>query len=189
MTKMSYVENADRKKFIRDMIIPKGERIIGLGGPNITEYIAFVRERGYRDIEIYENNQEIIMRQIPQLMGQNIKLIMKDIIAAKHEEGIFLDADYCCHISSIRRHVQKLQGDYALTVSELMKKKFSSIEPFLRYRGEVLISIESPNDNERVITSDKQKYVAYSYCDTSPMLVIKPFNQKTHDKKENELLQ
>ncbi len=173
--KLTY-SKAHNKKFLRNNLFPVGKKIIGLAGPDIEEYVDFLQQKGYKDISIYENNPGIFLNQLLHMKNLPIKYRLEDILLAPYEENTFYDLDFCGHITSFKAHIKKFHSNFILTVSELMKKKWSSIPLFLKYREEELLDTIQISDNEQLIISNKKKYSCYTYFDTSWMLIIKPIN-------------
>lgn len=178
MKKLTYKKSYN-KKGIRDLVVEKGQNVIGLGGPDITDYINFFRGKGYTSITIYENDGEIMLKQMPQInhMRNKISYNFKDIIEAPILPNTLYDLDFCVTITSVKDYVKKFQKNFVLTVSEFRKPKFWTINQFLKIRGESIITLVVNNDNERTLITDKQVYSVYYYYDGSPMVVIKSVNK------------
>jgi len=68
------VANADRKrkKEVRDFLFSfytdmQLNKIVGLAGPHIQDYINFCKSKGYTEFEIYEKDGLTAMHQLIQL--------------------------------------------------------------------------------------------------------------------------
>lgn len=171
----STYKDSHQKAFTRNMIIPRGVNVVGLAGPDTTEYIQFFRERGYKNISIWEKDPQTIVKQIPQIFNKGIHYNIGDILNAPFNQNTLYDLDFCCRMETIEPHLQKFQDNFILTVSEMWKDKWASINAFLRIRDERIMKHMELSDNEHLILTNKRKYMIYRYFDTSPMLVIKSF--------------
>lgn len=178
MKKLTYKESHNKKR-IRNMVVDKGTKVIGLGGPDIADYVSFFGKKGYSSITVWENDGEMLAKQMPQInrMRKKISYNFGDIINAPILPNTLYDLDFCRTITSLKDYVKKFQSNFILTVSEFRKPKFWSINQFLKIRGESVISLVSNNDDERTLITDKQTYAIYYYYDRSPMVVIKTVNK------------
>lgn len=179
MKKLTYKKSHNKKK-IRDLVVDKGENVIGLGGPDIADYVNFFRGKGYTSITVYENDGEMMLKQIPQInhMRSKISYHFADIIEAPILPNTLYDLDFCVTITSVKDYVKKFQDNFVLTVSEFRKPKFWSVNQFLKIRGEHKISLtENTNDTIRTLVTDKGIYTFFYYYDGSPMIVIKSVNK------------
>lgn len=172
--KKSYIDS-NNKHFVRNLIIPRGVNVIGLAGPDAKEYIDFFKKKGYNNISIWENDKETIVKQIPQIIGKGVTYNIGDIINAPVHSNTLYDLDFCCTMDSIEPHLKKFEDNFILTVSEMWKSKWDSINTFLEMRGERMMKRLELSENEHLIMSNKRKYMIYRYFDTSPMVVIKSF--------------
>lgn len=176
--KVSY-KNSSNKKELRSKIIPKGNKIIGLAGPDFTDYVEFLKEKGYNNIRVWENNPKTLLSQISYMPTINhpVHLNKGDIYEAPVEKNTIYDLDFCCQMKSIEKHVKKFQNSkYILTVSEMRIKRYSSIPIFFSYLDERVTSHSILEDNSQLFVTNKQhSYHAWAYSDTSPMLMIKNF--------------
>lgn len=174
-TKTSYLTSYN-KKFIRNRVIPHGKKLIGLGGPDIEEYTRFIRSKGYKSIRVWENNPIIYSTTLPKIPHLKIQYNIEDILRAPVEKDVVYDLDFCQSIDTLKPHIQRFKENFILTLSERGKPKFSSLLVFASYRSESIQEIIEVSENDRIMITNKGKYVAYRYWDTSPMLVIKPLN-------------
>lgn len=178
MKKLSYKKSYN-KKSIRNLVIERGSNVIGLGGPDLEDYVKFFRGKGYTSIHVWEKDSEIMLKQMPQMnhLRNKISYNFGDIIDAPILPNTLYDLDFCVTITSVKDYVRRFQNNIVLTVSEFRKPKFWSIGQFLKIRGEKKISLINNNDNERTLITDKQTYSVYYYYDGSPMVVIKTVNK------------
>lgn len=175
--KLTYKES-HQKKFLRSRVIPNGTSIIGLAGPDLVDYVTFCKDKHYKDISIWEYDKSVMVNQLPLLKkvgrGTKINYHYGDILSAPVQENTFYDLDFCSSIVSLKTHIEKFRKNFAITVSEMMQKQYSSLDIFLKYRKETLSEKVVVNDRELLITTNEgNKFAIYSYCDSSPMLIIK----------------
>ena len=171
--KQSYL-SSHQKHFLRERIIPEGHTLVGLGGPDIREYTKFAHHKGYNDIRIWENNPLIYSHCLSIIADLRIQYNIGDIINAPILKNCTYDLDFCCTIKSIQSHIEKFTDNFILTISEMRMPKLSSLPVFANFRGERLRNIIKISDTDSIMKTNKGEYFVQSYCDTSPMLIIKP---------------
>ncbi len=163
--KETYKE-AENKRGVQDIVLTGStRRLIGLGGPDIIDYVNIVRSKGFEDITIYEKDYNVYKKQIAQF--PDCTLIHGNILDHLDEDA-FYDLDFCGSIKSIQRWLPAITAlpEYALTCS---------IRPI---GEEETIGIFNLYDKAHVI----------KYRDTSQMLVF--FNNKTiKNGKNSRILQ
>lgn len=178
MSKSTYV-NARHKKYIREYNIPVGSHVIGLPGPDFLDYVRDFKTKGYKRLDLFENEPSIFVKQANDLQTLNplgITLSFGNILQAPLLQDVFYDMDLCCQIITAKEIVQKFNiVPTIFTFSEMMVKKFSTIPIFLEYVGEDLQRVYQINDNEQLVITNKHNYSIKCYCDTSPMITIKNF--------------
>lgn len=173
--KETYVTSTE-KNVLRNRMLPHGHTLIGLGGPDIEEYVDAARRKGFKDIRVWENNPSVYMKTIPRIKKLNIQYNIEDILKAPVHSNYIYDLDFCCRIESIEKYLKRFQNNFILTVSEMYLRPFASLPTFAKFRGEVIRKIVDISDNDKILVTDKGRYMACRYNDTSPMLIIKPFS-------------
>lgn len=173
--KQSYLTSTE-KKVLRSRLLPHGHTLIGLGGPDIEEYVDTARKRGFKDIRVWENNPAIYMKTLPLLKGLNIQYNIDDILNAPVHSNYIYDLDFCCRIERTEPYIRKFQNNFILTISEMYTHPFSALPLFAQYRDEVVKNIVPLSECDRILVTDKGRYLICRYRDTSPMLIIKPFS-------------
>lgn len=165
----------EEKRAIQDMIFPlvKQRKVITLAGPNLLSYIEKL-PIAVRHIEIWEKEPKIMMLQLPQLkeVGRKVTYVFGDIIKASVESDAFYDLDFCCSISTARRHIEKFENcAYSLTLSIRPVGTQRTLSSFLDIIEERKIS-DIPHPQYNLLITDKNRYIYRTYCDRTPMLYI-----------------
>jgi len=174
MTKGTY-KDAKNKKKIRDFLFSfyTTNSIIGLPGPDINDYIKFLKDRGYNDIELWENDISVLGHQLTQI---KTPLVIKfgNILNATERKDVLLDLDYCSTVRSLKDHIKKFKSNFIMTFSLRPVSYKETITTFFKSRKEIVLSIKdltSPFKYKRYKT-DKGTYIIACYRDSSPMCTI-----------------
>lgn len=157
---------SENKKAAQDITLKsENKRIIGLGGPDILEYVNMLKVKGYTDITIYEKDPEVYLQQV--LKRPECRHIYGDILDNLNEDA-FYDLDLCSSIKKIESRLPKILEleEFSLTVSLRPLGLYPTIEIFKRYGDSSYLE----------------------YRDSSSMIVF--FNNKTiKNEKECSFLQ
>lgn len=163
----------------------KFNRVVGLAGPNITEYLQMMKDKGFRHAEIYENN----ISQLAIQMGHykpviSSQVVFGDIILANaNQENTLYDLDFCCSINTASEHIQKFSSDDAV-VTTLSIRPVGFIHTILKYAQlidrksspiiEFLGGVTSHLGKYRTyrLSVNNKKYMCYLYKDSVPMVTI-----------------
>lgn len=135
MTKLSY-KDATKKRAIQDSILSKvtNKSIVGLGGPDVDDYINILEKKGFKNIHIYENSLSILSEQIGKF---KYNLIYGNIL---HDlkRNAFYDLDFCFTIKSLSdddlKEIAKIPS-YSITFSLRGAKLTDTISRFSKYCG------------------------------------------------------
>ena len=170
--KTSY-KNSVNKKRIREFLISRFyfENVIGLAGPNISEYINFLQSKGCKHFEIYENNPEMVVRQLSTIgpMKSDVSLIYDDILIAEpNKPKTLYDLDFCVTVRHMEKYIAKFRDSFIMTFSLRGITVKETIKFFLNTRNEELIS-EELFATHSVFTTNQSKYLFTRYHDTSTM--------------------
>jgi len=181
---------AERKITYRDASIKKQVReflfslflekqlykIVGLGGPDITDYISFCESRGYEEFEIYENHADTMIKQLQQV--KNIRTLGKlslkygDILDADaNRENVLFDLDFCVTVRYMKETIAKFKNNFIMTFARRIPDK-ETIKTFFTARDEKIISKYErlkPFQHTIFKTEAGNKYVYIKYYDTSNM--------------------
>lgn len=108
---------APNKRAVQQIALRSGhKKLIGLGGPNIIEYLQVVKQLGYKEVIVFENNAKVYQEQV--FAKPDCTLRYEDIIQNLRFKA-FYDLDFCCTIRTIEDFlpiITKLEN-YALTLS------------------------------------------------------------------------
>lgn len=176
MTKPTY-EKAYNKKAVRDYIFKQFEdmyfdKIVGLAGPDIEDYIKFCNSHGYNELEIWENNPEVMVHQLASLPGKPIRYRFGNILdtTAPSYTTLF-DLDYCVSVRYMKEHIQKFKNNFIMTFSTRIGVQ-ETIDKFFEFRGESIINqydVQGPGKRNIIFQTVLGKYLFITYHDTSAM--------------------
>lgn len=184
MKKLDYTK-AYRKKLVQQMVFDEFKergmtKLVGLAGPNITDYLSFVKSKGIKQAEVYERDYVNLIYQM-QDFKPTIKTTVKyqDILNADVQEGVIYDLDFCCTIKNAAPHIKKFKNNAIITLAlrkiGLMPtlKKFCKIVSNLK--PEIKLNVQvTDNYKVHLLIFGEQSYTVYQYHDTTPMCLIKP---------------
>jgi hypothetical protein len=163
----------------------KFNRVVGLAGPNITDYLQMMNQYGIKTAEIYENDISQLVIQMNRFSPvMKSEIIFSDIIAAKpNQPHTLYDLDFCCSINNATEHIKKFSSDDAvittlsirpvgfmhtiLKYSELIDRKSSPIIEFLGKTSNHLGKFRAYQ-----LTTGSKKFMCYLYKDSAPMVTI-----------------
>jgi hypothetical protein len=149
--------------------------VIGLGGPDINEYMSKLRSYGFKNITIYENDIATFLRQIQVVEDHNFKHIFGDIVhAAPNMPNTLYDLDFCVTPRTTMQHIIKFTENFIMTFSRRIPDE-ESIKRFFDARGENLIFEEpkkSPIPHVILHTNTGAEYIKVNYRSTSNMFCI-----------------
>jgi hypothetical protein len=177
MTKVTYA-NAENKKAAREFLFSffSQSNIIGLAGPDINDYLKWCADRGFKNVEIYENNSRVMVKQLLEVRSKiPIQFKFSDIINASIKEETLYDLDFCSSVLSLYHHIKKFKNEkFVMTFATRPVGVDDTIAKFFSTRREkVVSSIEKYSPiRHRVIKTRLGKYIAVPYFDTSSMVSI-----------------
>lgn len=167
-----------RKKEVRDFLFSffqdmQLNKVVGLAGPNISDYLNFLKSRGFNEFEIYEIDA---LTAIHQLSTVNDKITLKlgNILEADaNEPNTLYDLDYCVTGRHMKEHMAKFKRNFIMTFSGRVSLK-ETLDTFFKTRQEKVIGSlvrNHPMLHTEYFTN-KGKYIQLTYRDTSPMFCI-----------------
>lgn len=185
MFKTSYT-NSIKKKAVqevvfRDAMKRKFRKVVGLAGPNITDYLSFLKGKGIKEAEIYEKDCRQLVNQFidfSPIISTSVQF--GDIISADStDKKTLYDLDFCCTIKNAKQHIRKFKSNAIITLAIRGVGLKSTVKQFCK-----LVSKEKPKVEwnktsttmykVHTISFSDQSYTCYQYRDTSCMLTIKP---------------
>ena len=178
MTKSTYL-NCEKKKAVRDFLLQQFQysNVIGLAGPDIKEYVNNVRFANCNKIKIYENNSEILFKQLYNLgkCDKKVSISYSDIYeVSPSEENTLYDLDFCSSVKHLKKHIQKFKKNFIMTFALRPIGFKETIETFFNERKETIISsIKNLSPIPHIVfDTDYGKYIYVSYRDGMPMCCI-----------------
>lgn len=167
-----------RKKEVRDFLFSfftdmQLNRIVGLAGPQIQDYIEFCKSKGYTEFEIYEKDNLTAIHQLASLK-ESVSLKLKDILEANPDDPKTLyDLDYCVTVRHMKEHIAKFKNNFIMTFSRRVSLA-ETITTFFGARDERIITSSTKKDpiDHEIFVTDKGRYVYVPYRDTSQMCCI-----------------
>ena len=174
MTKQTYIK-AERKKKVREFLINQFyfNSVVGLPGPDINEYISYMRSKGCTKLELYENDRDMMIKQLVRLSEDedHIKFIYGDIIKARpNKANTLYDLDFCASVKFLQEHIKKFQDNFIMTFHIRIGMK-KTLDLFFGARNEEILwtrKISNPFPHMQ-FTTDKGKYLFVTYHDTTTM--------------------
>ena len=166
-----------QKKQVRDFIFPKFRcsNIVGLAGPCIVEYIEWCKGLNFKNILVYENNNDVFLHQFSNIIG-GFKLSFGDINEETFDkENTVYDLDFCCTIKKIRDYIPKYNKNYCLTLSTRAVGADKTLKEFLYIKEEEVVRSRVeilPVKYTTLETAKGNIYVFGTYWDSSPMCYI-----------------
>ncbi len=135
----SYTGELVKRDVQKISLTSKRKSIFGLGGPDINRYIGVLRDLGYRDITLFENNPKVYEKQKRQ--KPNCDLIFDNILNHLGHE-VFYDFDFCSTMRKIEPYMLQIirSPQYSLTLSLRGMGYEDTISTFRKYTDAKYIS-------------------------------------------------
>ena len=183
IVKQSYKQSVNKRivqKEVYREIKGKFKHLVGLGGPDLDEYLRLARYAGIKNAIIYEFNVDQLLIQASKNNNTlPTRVVFDDIISCP--SGIndaFYDLDFCCSVQTAMPHISKFKNDPAaftfsirpLGLRDSVRNYVRSTQNNTDYEFN-LIETSSSFRRYELITS-RAVQTAYIYKDTVPMLVI-----------------
>ena len=167
-----------RKKEVRDFLFSFFKdmhlnKVVGLAGPNITDYLNFMKSQGFNEFEIYEIDALTAIHQL-SVINDKITLKLGNIINANPDEpNTLYDLDYCVTGRYMKDHMARFKSNFIMTFSGRVSLK-ETLDNFFEARQESIINTivrKLPLLHTEYITN-LGRYIQLTYRDTSPMFCI-----------------
>lgn len=192
--KYTYKDSA-LKKAVREDIFTgtRFQKLVGLGGPDLREYVTYFRQKGFGDITVWENNGSILLRQLPQMQGLGISYHFGDILHAPYHKDVLYDLDFCSSIMSTNPHMAKFRDNFVLTVALRPIGLENTVDWFILHRGEVRQFYTYDGSHGRFST-DKGEYGIRTYYDRAttyrmamiyPLSIYSQSKEKSHGRRKS----
>lgn len=175
-----------RKKIVQEIVFndmkQRGiSKLVGLAGPNITDYLSFAKSKGIKHAEVYEKDYINLLYQMRDFRPP-IKTVVnyQDIYYANNNENTLYDLDFTCCVYKAAPHIKKFKQNAIITLSirpigfkETINKFCKLITPL---KPKVTFNVlQDGNYNlHKIDWANGKSYNCYEYRDTVPMLTFKP---------------
>lgn len=184
MHKLDYSKSYNKKQ-VQQVVYSgvkqlKFKNLIGLAGPNITDYLTFVKSKGIKHAEVYEKDYTSMLYQMKDFRPPiSTKVNFQDVYDAPVYQDVIYDLDFCCTIKNAEHHIKKFKQNKSIITLALRGiglkqtvKRFcklvSKLKPEITFNVHVC-----SNYKKHSIRFDKETvYTLYEYRDTTPMLTI-----------------
>lgn len=181
--KTSYLESTN-KRIVQKEIFSKLEKkklskVIGLGGPNITNYLLLLNSYKVEQAEIYEydiSKLALQLRNYKPVIDSNVTF--GDVLYAESDKNnTFYDLDFCCSIDSASEHIKKFKKNVCYTLSIRPVGFEETIKKFARLidgtKQPVIKLIEKKEGYKHYsLKTNTKKFKCYVYRDTVSMVTI-----------------
>jgi hypothetical protein len=194
--KKSYTE-CPRKAFIKQLVYPNYshlDRVEGLAGPNIVEWVHWMRKNHFKRLFSWEHDTKTLTTQALSLKENGIKAVrlrQGDILNAEVRNDTFYELDFCGPMESFIPHIRKFTDNVMFNVTlrpgpkkfnedgEIGTYKKEAIAMFFRERNEWRIGIPIQiSKNVELVETTKGRYIIATYRDTQAMLTIAKLPKK-----------
>jgi len=176
-----------KKKFVQKIVFSDLKqqgmsKLVGLAGPNITDYLSFVKDMGIKQAEVYENDYVNMLYQM-QNFKPPIKTTVKyqDIYTADLYQDVLYDLDFCCTIKNAEHHIKKFKDNVSVITLALRGvglkqtiKRFCKAVSKLKPEITLNVNVTDAYKEHRIYFDRNQSYTLFEYRDTTSMLTIKP---------------
>lgn len=174
MTKYTYTD-AEKKKMVRDYLFSyfTFNKIVGLAGPDINVYLDFCKSKGFDDVEVWENEPAVMMKQLSEAKAP-VRYKFGNILEADLNKDVFYDLDYCVSVRYMKEHIQKFKDNFIMTFSTRIGVQ-ETMEKFFQFRGEPIVNqydVEGPGLRNILFQTTLGKYLFVTYFDTSAMCCV-----------------
>lgn len=183
IVKESYKQSVNKRKVqkvIYKNIRGKFKHLVGLGGPDIDDYLKLARYAGIKNAIIYEYNVDQLLIQMSK--KNNIlpaRVLYDDIYHCPAGlDDTFYDLDFTCSVSTASPHIRKFKNDTAVYTFSLRPLGLrDSVKQYVRnLYGRIdydfVLVDETESFRQYELTTHLGVEPAYIYKDTIPMLVM-----------------
>jgi len=166
--------DATNKHAVREFLLQRFQfqQVVGLAGPDINEYISFLKDRGCKSFEIYERDMPTLVKQLSTLKESAVHLKYDDILTADaNKENTLYDLDFCVTVRYMKEYISKFKNNFIMTFSTRIGVQ-ETIDEFFKARDEQVIEYQeydSPIKHIIFKTQQETSYLFTRYRDTSGM--------------------
>lgn len=183
VVKDSYKHSVNKREVQRQVyrqIRGKYKHLIGLGGPDLGDYLKLAKYAGIKNAIIYEFNVDQLLLQVSRDNNTiPTRVIFDDILSCPaNVPGAFYDLDFCCSTQTAKPHIRKFKDDPAMFtfsirpvgLKDSVRQYVRSMYSYAAYEFELLEQSSSFRRYE--LTTDHGVQTAFVYTDSTPMLVM-----------------
>ena len=166
--------DATNKHAVREFYLQRFQfqQVVGLAGPDINEYISFLKNKGCESFEIYERDMPTLVKQLSTLKESAVHLKYDDILKADaNKENTLYDLDFCVSVRYMKDYISKFKDNFIMTFSTRIGVQ-ETINRFFEAREEQIasyIEYSSPIKHTIFKTQQDTNYLFTRYRDTSGM--------------------
>jgi hypothetical protein len=181
--KKSYEDAFNKKRcreFLFSLFADKHlDGLIGLAGPDINQYISWCKQKGYNDLELWENTPDVLFNQMKDI-NSSVVLKYGDILNTNIKPNVLYDLDYCVTIKYMSKHLKRFKDNFIMTFS-LRFGENETINTFFKDRREKIMSVTHKYApyvpvEHTVYTTTSGDYIYLKYFDTSTMCCFAKIN-------------
>lgn len=184
--KSTYKQSVN-KRMVQDRLYAqikgKYDQLIGLGGPDLNDYLTFARKAGIKSATIYEYDVDQLFRQITGNVDElPTQVIFKDILdCPSGVPNAFYDLDFCCSVTTARKHIKKFRNDPSMFTFSIRPVGLEdSIKQFVKVKQgnknyELTLVESKPSHKLYNLKLEESEQQVYIYYDSVPMLIITNF--------------
>lgn len=179
--KSSYKDSVNKRtiqKIVYGKIRSKYTNLIGLGGPDLPDYLKLAKKAKIKSALIYENNVDHLLVQASKKNDTiPTRVVYGNILQAPSEKDTFYDLDFCCSVISVISHIQKFKDNPCMFTFSVRPVGFDeTVNKFINtlYGENYNISLEEERIEYKkyLIVTPNKSVTVYRYTDTSPMAVF-----------------
>jgi len=190
MIKTDYT-HSPKKRVVQSLVFKqaiKGKnKLIGLAGPNINNYLKFIKQMGIQVVDIYESHpMQLLLQMLDYKASFNVKTRVQntDIYnAPANEKDTLYDLDFDCSILLVKKHIKKFIENSIITLAIRpvgVQKTLSIFSKLVsREKPHIELNVQNTKDYtlHKVVFPSKT-YLCYQYRDKSNMITITRQNFK-----------
>lgn len=184
--KSDYTNSLNKKvvqKLIYSEVKQQGfKKLIGLAGPNITDYLTMTKKHGIKQAQVYENSYVNLFHQMNSF-NPPIKttVLYQDIYHAPVYQDVLYDLDFTCTIKNANKHIKKFKDVFSIITLSLRGvglmftiKKFCKIVSKMKPTISLNVKVTSSYKKHIIQFGNEKSYTLYQYKDSMSMLTIQP---------------
>lgn len=183
IVKDSYKTSVNKRTVQREVyreVKGKFKHLVGLGGPDLNDYLKLARYAGIKNAVIYEFDvDQLLIQMSKQNNTIPTRVLFNDIISCPSGlKDTLYDLDFCCSTQTAKPHIRKFKNDPCVFtfsirpvgLKDSVRQYVRNMYGYVRYDFELIEHTSSFRRYE--LSTDQGVQTAYVYTDSSPMLVF-----------------